>query len=640
MSWIKLLNETYENLEKGDEYDVRGLLPIAHSTQKAHVEVTVDTDGNFKSADFVPDVIGKEKNKSETLIPVTEKSASRSSGSAPHPLCDKLKYLAGDYKEYTGEDNTKYYTDYINQLRDWVKSEYTNQKIQAIYTYLSNQSLISDLINSNIFSVDENNRLTDKWEKCTEKLSAGNQADAFIRFRVISEDNPVSAVWQDRELQQNYIDYYLSLPKNEEFCYISGKIKNCTINHPSKIRNSGDKAKLISANDKSGFTFRGRFKTSEEAVTISYEVSQKAHNALKYLIQKQGEKIGDKVFLLWGTKDENTPDLNADSLDIMSGGEEDLSEYSDTRDDCAKKFNHAIEGYKADIDFYTKLAVIGLDSATTGRMSIIYYREYLGVQANDLIDNIKNWHETCSWYHRYKFKDKKLHPFFGAPSPNDIAKCAYGTEQGNFIDCDDKILANAVERILPCITDGAKIPRDIVHALVRKSFSPKNYKNINNWRKVLSITCSCYRKYLYDYNEREVITMEIQNTNDISYNLGRLLAVADAIESYALRNASGDKKSDIRVTNAMRYFNRFTRMPCKTWGVINNKLSNYKNKLGGKGKYLYELLGEISTLISPDEFSSVRNLDGRIALGFDSQKKAIIDRSIALAEAKKNKEEK
>ena len=83
---------------------------------------------------------------------------------------------------------------------------------------------------------------------------------------------------------------------------MTGQVIPCTDKHPSKIRNSADKAKLISANDKSGFTFRGRFADKQQALSVGYEISQKAHNALKWLIAKQGYKNGDQVILTWETK--------------------------------------------------------------------------------------------------------------------------------------------------------------------------------------------------------------------------------------------------------------------------------------------------------------------------------------------------
>ena len=55
-----------------------------------------------------------------------------------------------------------------------------------------------------------------------------------------------------------------------------------------KIRNEGDGAKLISANDSQNFTYRGRFITKEEAFAVGNETSQKLHNALKWIIRKQG----------------------------------------------------------------------------------------------------------------------------------------------------------------------------------------------------------------------------------------------------------------------------------------------------------------------------------------------------------------
>lgn len=60
---------------------------------------------------------------------------------------------------------------------------------------------------------------------------------------------------------------------NQQLCYATGELLSATYKHPSKIRNSGDKAKLISSNDESGFTYRGRFSGKEKALSVSYEFS-------------------------------------------------------------------------------------------------------------------------------------------------------------------------------------------------------------------------------------------------------------------------------------------------------------------------------------------------------------------------------
>ena len=81
------------------------------------------------------------------------------------------------------------------------------------------------------------------------------------------------------------------------------------MNHPAKLRHTGDKAKLVSANDSSGFTFRGRFTDpyGSQAAMVSYEVTQKAHNALRWLISRQGFRNGNQVYVSWAVSGKETP---------------------------------------------------------------------------------------------------------------------------------------------------------------------------------------------------------------------------------------------------------------------------------------------------------------------------------------------
>ena len=80
-------------------------------------------------------------------------------------------------------------------------------------------------------------------------------------------------------------------------CYVKGQAIPCSDKHPAKVRNTGDKSKLISANDTEGFTYRGRFVDKTQVVRVGYETTQKAHNALRWLIDKQGYKNGDQVVI-------------------------------------------------------------------------------------------------------------------------------------------------------------------------------------------------------------------------------------------------------------------------------------------------------------------------------------------------------
>ena len=90
MSWLQKLYLTAQNCESmigsATNDEAVPLLPICHTTQKAHIEVVIDQDGCFKRAKVIP------KDQARTIIPCTERSSGRS-GSKPetHPLSDKLQ---------------------------------------------------------------------------------------------------------------------------------------------------------------------------------------------------------------------------------------------------------------------------------------------------------------------------------------------------------------------------------------------------------------------------------------------------------------------------------------------------------------------------------------------------------------------
>ena len=95
--------------------------------------------------------------------------------------------------------------------------------------------------------------------------------------------------------------YQRSLPAEVELCYARGISMPSSATSPKFIRYPSDGAKLLSANDMSGFTFRGRFATPQEALCLGRDTTEKAHAALKWLIRKQGYRNGDQVILAFGT---------------------------------------------------------------------------------------------------------------------------------------------------------------------------------------------------------------------------------------------------------------------------------------------------------------------------------------------------
>lgn len=611
MSWLLNLYETYESnldqvgvIEKKYNDEEFTLLPISHTTQTAHIEVEITEDGEFHSAGVI------DKGDGNTLIPCTEESASRAGAKiAPYPLHDKLSYVAGDFVAYGGAvKKEEPYTYYIKQLEGWAKSSYATEKVKSIYKYLKKGQLIKDLVESKILYLDKDNHLIGKWDKKYEVLYenkpeifsvvAGGQQSAFVRFNVYSPNEILTKVWKDPKMYESFIDYYRDLLDDGDLCYVTGKILPGTERHANKIRNSGDKAKLISANDTSGFTFRGRFNKGHEVGSISYEASQKSHNALKWLINRQGKTIDNRVFLVWGNDDPSVPNPMEDTFSINPMPIEKEKKVSFTNQEFAMEFAKALDGYKNNLSTKSKVNIMILDSATTGRLAVIYYRN---INKEIYLNRLKNWHSTCAWLHRYrKDENGKYIQFYGAPATKDIAYAAYGSK------ASDKVVKGLMERMFPCIIDNKKIPLDIVKSAFYRTSNPVSMERWE-WEKNLSITCALINK-----KEGYSVPLDTENKNR-DYLFGRLLAIADVLERRAL--GSGETRS----SNAIRYMNSFSKHPARTWKTIQESLQPYQVRLGRKGKYLSDMIDEVASRINYEDFNN-KPLSGKYLLGFYSQR--------------------
>ncbi|GAB1402016.1 type I-C CRISPR-associated protein Cas8c/Csd1 [Elusimicrobiota bacterium] len=622
-----LMNELFLLYEKNKKLAGKGndgvtiLLPIAHNTKKADIEVVIDINGNFLRANCV-------KDNDKIIIPVTEQSAGRTISPEPHPLCDELQYLAGDYKEYAKSDLSAF-GKYYDLLKSWNDSNYSHEKVKAVFKYIEKKSLLNNLINkAKLFETDENNKIKlikDKKKNETDKMNLNGKTveikKIFIRFIIEPNiDNKPCETWKDQTLYDKWINFYLNKKaKNEpkELCYISGDKTTTSENHQKVIGN----AKLISANDGRGFTYRGRFSNSKQALSIGYEISQKAHNALKWLLEKQKIRIGnDSLLLCWESNLNNIPNVIENTFDIF-GNSEETEDYPNTQKEFSKRLAKAIFGYKKNLDIASKILILILEPATSGRMSVRMFRDF---QSSSFLDNIENWHRTCAWNFTI-FKDKETKVYIYAPALKVIATNIYGTEQNGFIKIDDKILRATIERLLSSVIDKKPIPIDIVKMAINKASNPMAYEKRYNWNSVLEIACALVKKSKNDVinknltnkNYKEVFTMALdENFKDRSYLYGRLLAVADRIE-YRTFESGEDRQ-----TNAKRYMSTFAQRPYKTWQIIYKKLEPYLNKLkkGESVKY-QNLLQNIHDLFDPTDFINNSSLDGIYILGFECQGK-------------------
>lgn len=571
MGLLQKAYETYENHRelagKAEDGKKAPLLPVAHNTQKAQLEVSLSVGGDFQGCCVV------DKDECDTVIPVTIESAGRSGKNPPpHPFSDKIQYLhPGDKDKYEA---------YIRLLSGWCESEYGHEKARAVLKYLKKGTLLEDLKSLGIVKDKINN--TD-FESC------------LVRWYVKGATDP-NPCWQDLSLFKSWMDYYGRVLEGNgqpegDICYITGKKERLTANHPKGIIKAANGAKLISANDSTNFTYRGRFtdKDGNQASAVGYYASQKAHNALKWLIANQGFSIGSKSsrwYVCWNPEGKRLPQPD---MSFIGFDADDVEQDAVTPSDYKKRLQDTIKGYKQDLPESAEAIIASFDAATTGRLSLTYYNE---IQASDFLDRVCDWYSTCCWYKRYG-----KNYYVNSPSVYEIIADAYGTEQGGQgkdgrLVPPDKLCGEQGQQLIKCIVERTAISRSLVQILFaranqRQAFSEKNYE------AVIFSACSIIRKFLNDNLNKEEWTMALEpNKKDRSYQYGRLLAVMEKVERDTY--TAGEN----REPNAIRLQAVFCERPLTAFSTIHQSLQPYFAALGkGRRDYYKRLIGEIVEII-------------------------------------------
>ena len=663
MSWMQKLYRTYESiLEQGVTDDAEPLTPVGHTIQNAHIVIVIDGQGNFQTARVMPP-------KTAILLPATESSENRTSGEAPHPLADKIQYVAKDYADYGGEKKA-YFEGYLKQLKAWCESPFAHPKVQAVLHYVAKGRVVADLVEAGIFLLDSEGKVLNKWEaegdappifsvlpKTKGEIEFGS---ALVCWQMEIAGNVHSQTWTDKTIQQSWADYAALEKAEKGFCLVQGKEAVISTMHPAKLRHTGDKAKLISSNDTAGYTFRGRFATAEEAASVSADVSAKAHSALRWLISRQGIRNGDQVTVSWAISGKPVPspmkDISSeldwadmDNWDISAVENPDeiaaqrLSENTEPSPDWSVNIGRAaaqiikkkLHGYQAELKDHEQISLIMLDSATPGRMALTYYQEFLPA---NYFANLDAWIDDFAWYQRYSIEvqngkktDKRTQWRFVPPSPYSIAEAVYGKS------LSDTLKKQLYARLLPVIAGGTSVP--IPEDLVRQSFqaacNPNGCENWE-WQRNIGVACALYKGWRarhHDLSQRRTYPMSLDTQNrSRDYLYGRLLAVAENTESYALYLA-GEK----RATTAERYMQRFAEHPFATWRNIELALKPYQERLRNNGKDTgAQAIGEIMELFATDDFTCDDKLSGEFLLGYHCQKMEIA-RRIAELSANKSK---
>jgi len=660
MSWMQKLYETYNHCAAWiGEYPPDGkrpLAPLCHITKDAHIVVVLDEDGNILGARSITN-----RNEMTTIIPATEESASKSGGTpASHPFVEELRYVAKDFidcggkvpkayqeKENGGKkkrDTREIHEQYRSLLSDWCNSQFSHPKANAVLKYIEKGTLVKDLAWYGILYLGADGKFLAKKDvkrtKDTQDIFAvpgiTDQEDAVVRWRVEIDDGKEMDTWRDKTLWQSWQDYYLSTRKSESgaFCYLTGEEVILTDRHPKYIRRKGDNPKLISSNDKEMINYYGRLgESADAACLVGLETSQKAHNALTWLVDRQGTVFEEQdrkkrkpglTILAWdtsATKEIPQPTQNSIEMGVDSvAPEEDEPERPLAGQDFATRLEKKMLGYRANLKDTKGIYIIALDALSQGRMAVTYYQEF---EPEVYLKNIEKWHRECVWEHWYLSRYPKTIPF--APALLDIAEVIHGQKAGA------KIKHHTVSRLLPCVVEGRSLPRDFVEVAVRQaskrmglydSDDKKIHKDDEyTWHKTLTIACALFRKYIFDNFQKEYpMALDPTNTNR-DYLYGRLLAIADHLEAKALRDEGGKQK---RPTNAARMMQQFSQRPYRTWKQIHDALPPYFWRLKSKTAAWYkDQIAEVCSKFVPEEYKSDDPLTGEYLLGYYCQWKEL-----------------
>ena len=628
MGLFQNLLETYEKCSDaigitpidadGNVNEKKTLLPVFHTTFKSEICVTIDKSGKFIRAT-------RDNKEMTIIIPCTEKSVGRSSGIAAHPLCDQLDYVGGINKDKLD--------DYLSELGAW-KGDI--EELNAIYTYISGRTIIQDLLNSGIFKEKE-------FSPQKDKLDYEEIRKIGVRFSVVMDGDTIN-VWESKSLRDAWINHVKNTMVCEDrlFDYISGKeVTQIAKQHPKNLNSLTANAKLLSCNDFSGFTFRGRFAEQDDAVIVDYIQSQKMHQMLRWLIANYGYAVDSQVVVAWGVDRDTEVKVKAQdgtidlfkSLEKIKTDTEILVEISSlVYAEYAKNLKKLLQGYgSADIikQNYRKICIAVFDAATTGRMGLVFYQE---LPEDDYLEQIYNWHLDTSYYMTAWKKEKDDNgrernipiSYIGAPSYDDIIFAVYGKSHGD--KSYDILKKKTRKQLLECMFGGFAFPKNMVEMAANRASHPMGFTdsngkfNENEWRRAINITCALARKF-FKQHKGEDIELELnENRRNRDYLYGRLLSVADRLECTALYKSG---KQDTRTTNAIRLMSAFQVKPYATWLQIYTQLIPYINQLNG-AKYYQNLIDSIMVLFKDGEYEDNSPLSPLYLLGFSAQNRAFL----------------
>lgn len=616
MGWMQKLNEVYDTMievvpEAGSNEAV--LIPVGFIQKQVKYLVTLRPDGTFSDA--------REMTEDEMtcIVPSTPQAEARTGDNGtPFPLAEQLKYLACD-----GADNPRL-VKYLHQLKDWCDQPDAPNCLRTLCYYLERRTLLQDLCSVSGLKV--------KYHKDEAKKDAGGaDAKVFVCFAVQSLYDSETRLWMREDVRKSWSSYIARGTEDDTaLCYVTGEQRKPLDNHP-KVQGN---AKLISAKDAGyPFQYKGRFAEDKSAATVSAYASIRGHNALKWLLGKQGFHWYGLNIVAWNVRSGSLPvPLEEDDSWVQEPNPPNtfeeyalaLKEAAAGRGEKLKYFQKLIGSCEDTAEDIASTVILGMEAATDGRMSINYYQE---MEGNVYAQNLENWYKTCCWEYFHKDGSRMI----STPTPLMIARAVMGADSVQRairdVQCkksDSKQMKDLFKRLLCCIVDGAPLPKNASISAIHRAEFPLSFKSSSgswqrrSWEDCVRTTCALIRRARFDDGAKEEnlpqnrLNVTCRNRD---YLYGRLFAVADVLE----QSARGDNGLP---TNAVRMMKFYVQRPAEAWKQLHLQLIPYLKRLGeskNRAGYYQKLIGEIEQLFEDADRAKHNSLQEDFLLGFYAQ---------------------
>ncbi len=603
MSWITKLCNVYDAMI---EKPGCGIVPVGLIEKEIGINIVLDKNGNFSHAQKLP------KEESLFTVPTTIQAEGRSSSKiAPFPLAEQIKYLV-----VADNEENPCFEAYYRQLYEWSKSPGAPECLKVLCGYLKKGTLFSDLMNEK--------GLEFKWD------TKSDDKKTMACFSVECCDGE-SRLWMRDDVRQSWLRYRETFtPPEKGLCYAEGRELPIAEMHPKLYGN----LKLISGKDDVyPFRYKGRFTEDHSSVLVNDTASIKAHNALRWLIEKQGFKRYGIYFVAWNTC---SPELDSSGPDFTN--EKGEKTEPDTFETYAIALRNATVGLSRTLEKFSddKLAdkailrknevvIMGLQAATTGRISVVYYQEIPG---NEYVERVNNWIANSTWV----FPGKEKIP--RSPTWYEICEAVMGRDETAAAKKDPgaeksgtKFMRGIQLQLLSCTIDGSPLPDNFVWQAFNRAVNPLAFTRVKDgtwnsfaWAKSIAAANALIRKKRSQFGKTDISTSLDRSCRDRDYLFGRLAAAA--------HKAEADVCGENAITWAVRLFRRFVQTPCAAWQELFCKLLPYLKKLkktatngdvGYSADWYLRLFGEIERLFDEKDRNDNRPLSEMFLVGFDCQ---------------------